>query len=319
MKPTFQSQEVERKRKEILSEILSEKDEPGVIARKAFDEILFGHHPYHHPVNGLEKTLPSIGREDTLNFHREYYRPNNAIITMVGDLTEMEARRWVDKYFGPWAKGGIQTPKILPISSIKTKQVKVIDKEITQANIVLGHLGISRNDPDYHAISVMNYILGGGGFASRMMTRIRDNEGLAYGVYSRFDANLDPGSFSVVLQTKNASANQAITEVLEEIRRIQIKPVTDQELDESRSYLVGSFPLRLDTSSKLSNFLSMVEFNGLGLDYIEKYPKLIASVTKEEILRVAKTYLQPDRFILVVVANESEAKVESKHESKEIK
>jgi zinc protease len=307
--PAFSQKELDRKKREVLGEILGEKENPGLVARKAFNEIIFSNHPFQYPVIGLEKTLSRIKRKDVIQFHQSYYRPNNSMIAIVGDLTESEARGLVRKYFENWEKGPIKPPAILPPTPLHEKKMRIIDQAVTQSNIVLGHLGVPKNHPDYHALLVMNYILGGGGFSSRLMTEVRDNQGLAYHISSRFQSYLDVGTFLVVLQTKNSSANQAIQQVLSEIQRIQTEPVTDRELKESRAFLMGSFPLRLDTSSKLSNFLTSIELYGLGLDYLDRFPKIIASISKEDVLQVAQKYLQADRYLLVAVANKAEASI----------
>jgi zinc protease len=153
----------------------------------------------------------------------------------------------------------------------------------------------------------MNYILGGGGFVSRLVEEIRNKRGLAYSVASFFDAGKYPGSFQIILQTKNSSAREAIALSLQEMERIQKEGVSEKELEGAKKYLIGSFPLRLDTQGKLANFLTQIEYFGLGLDYPEKYPNLIKSITREQVLRVAKKYLQPKNTILVVVANLKEA------------
>jgi zinc protease len=155
----------------------------------------------------------------------------------------------------------------------------------------------------------MNYILGAGGFSSRLMDSIRDNQGLAYSVGSHFETTLMPGAFLVSLQTRNEAANQAISGVIAELNRIRDASVSDQELADAKAYLIGSFPLRLDTTSKLADVLGLIELYGLGLDYFTKYPKLIEQVTKEDVQRVAKQYLHPNQYALVVVANLSKAKV----------
>jgi zinc protease len=155
----------------------------------------------------------------------------------------------------------------------------------------------------------MNYILGAGGFSSRLMDSIRDNQGLAYSVGSILDANLIAGSFFVSLQTRNEAANQALTGVLNELKGMRDGTVTDQELNDAKAYLIGSFPLRLDTTSKLAEILSLVEFFGLGLDYFTQYPRWIERVTKEDVQRVAKQYLHPDRYALVLVGNLAKAKM----------
>ncbi|TLY43065.1 MAG: insulinase family protein, partial [Nitrospirae bacterium] len=173
-------------------------------------------------------------------------------------------------------------------------------------------VGISRTNPDFYAVTVMNYILGAGGFSSRLMDSIRDNQGLAYGVGSHFEANLMPGAFFISLQTRNETANQAIAGVLTELNGMRNAPVTDEELADAKAYLIGSFPLRLDTTAKLAEVLSLVEFYGLGLDYFTQYPRWIERVTKEDVLRVAKQYLRPSNYALVVVGNLAKAKVTQK-------
>jgi zinc protease len=167
-------------------------------------------------------------------------------------------------------------------------------------------LGIARSHPDFYALQVMNYILGGGGFASRLVDRIRDDLGLTYGIYSHFDAREHPGAFLIAVETQNRNANTAVRETLKEIRKIMDQGVTPAELAEAQAYLTGSFPLRMDSNGKMVRLLSTMEFYGLGLDYPERYPELIRKVTKEEVLRVARTYLHPENFLLVVVGDQKE-------------
>jgi zinc protease len=202
-------------------------------------------------------------------------------------------------------------PEASFISTFTKEQKTVkIDRSITQANIIIGHAGVKREDPDFYALTVMNYILGGGGFASRLVEEIRNKRGLAYSVASFFEPGKYPGSFQIVLQTKNSSAREAISLALQQMERIRKELVSEKELEDAKKYLIGSFPMRLDTQGKLVNFLTQIEYFGLGLDYPERYPSLIRSVSREEVLRVAKTYLHPESYILVVVANLKEAKME---------
>jgi zinc protease len=309
--PTFADHELERVRSQILGEIQSEKDDPGQVAGKAFKQVVFPSHPYRWPITGTEETLPKIKRADVVQFYTREYVPNQTILTIVGDITADQARAQLAKRFGAWKRGDNGTRTLAPPHQLEKSVVKLIEKDLTQATILMGHVGISRTNPDYYAVTVMNYILGAGGFSSRLMDSIRDNQGLAYHVGSHFEANLMPGPFIVSLQTRNEAANQAITGVVTELNRIREAPVTDQELSEAKSYLIGSFPLRVDTISKLSEVLALVELYGLGLDYFSRYPKLIEQVTKEDVLRAAKQYLHPTRYALVVVANQNKAKVKS--------
>lgn len=314
--PIFDPNEVERVRNNILGGLLAEKDQPAIIAERAFHNVVFGDHPYHNPVNGREETVSKIGRDEIASFHQNYYHPNNVILSMVGDVTEAEALALVEKYFGKWDKRPVVFPKISAPPSFQTKKIQLIDKDLTQASVILGHVGIERSNPDYYAVTVMNYILGGGGFSSRMMSDIRDNKGLVYSIYSRFEANRYPGAFAVSLQTKNSSANEAIEGALKEIEQIRTAPATDKEISEAKSYLAGSFPLRIDTTGKLAALLSAIEYYQLGLDYFQKYPTYINKVTREDILRVAQTYLSPDHYAIIVVAKQSEAKIRTE-ETKE--
>ncbi len=307
--PVFDAKDVERVRKNVLGGILAEKDQPQAVADRAFRSIIFGEHPYRNPVIGREETVPKITRDEIVSFHQTYYAPNNLILSIVGDLTEKEAVALVKKYFGKWERKQILFPRVGPPASFQTKKMELIDKDLTQASVVLGHIGIDRENPDYYAVTVMNYILGGGGFSSRMMADIRDNKGLVYSIYSMFDANRFPGEFAVNLQTRSKSTNEAIEGALAEIQKIRSAPVTDTELNEAKAYLVGSFPLRMETTARLASLLSAIEYYQLGLDYFEKYPSYINRVTKDDVLRVARKYLDPEHYALVVVAKQSEANV----------
>jgi len=311
MNPAFAEKEVTRVRSELLGELQGEKDDPGTVASKAFDEIIFKGHPYRRPTNGDEKTVAQITRQDVIAFHNTYYRPNRTIMAIVGDIREFEALGLVKKYFGKWAPKDSSIQSFPAAAPLQKPVLALIDKDLTQATVALGHVGIDRKNPDFYAVAVMNYILGGGGFSSRLVNRIRDEQGLAYDVDSSFEANVMPGAFSVRLQTRNASANQAIANVLTEIKRIRTEPVGYQELADAKAYLIGSFPLRLDTTGKLAGLLTVVELHGLGLSYFEDYPKAIAAVTKEDVLRVAQKYLNPDLYALVVVAKQAEAKIDT--------
>jgi zinc protease len=186
--------------------------------------------------------------------------------------------------------------------------VRTIQRDVTQANITLGHLGVTRDNPDYYAIQVMNYLLGGG-FNSYLVAKIREEKGWAYDVGSAFGPGKYAGEFSVSMQTKNEVAEQAIEAALAEIRRMREQPVSEQELKDTKAYLTGSFPLRLDTSRKIVGMLATIEYYGLGLDYVDRYPGLINAVTAADVQRVAQKYLDPNRYALSIVADLSKAKI----------
>lgn len=309
LRPAFPPQEFDRVRSQILGEIVSDNDDPGHVAMKTFNQLVFHNHPYRWPANGTEETLNKLTLADVQAFYAREYLPSQVILTIVGDITVEQATALVQTHFGAWKKGSAPARTVKKPNAIGKKAVQFIEKDLTQSTIVLGHSGISRTNPDFYAVTVMNHILGAGGFSSRLMDSIRDKQGLAYGIMSHFEARAMPGSFWVNLQTKTETTNQAINGVLAEIKTIREAPVTDQELAEAKSFLMGSFPLRLDSTAKLANVLAQVEFFGLGFDYFTQYPKWIERVTKEDVQRVAKQYLNPQHYALVVVGNITKAKI----------
>jgi len=307
--PAFPKMEFERIRSQILGEMASDNDDPGHVAMKAFNQLVFHGHPYRWPLNGTEESLGKISHADVLNFYNREYVPAQVILTVVGDVTAEQVATLVDTHFGTWKKPALPGRTIKKAAPLQRKTVQLIQKDLTQSNVILGHGGISRNNPDFYAVTVMNYVLGAGGFSSRLMDSIRDKQGLVYGIMSHFDARLMPGSFWVNFQTRTETTNQAIQSVLDELKNIREAPVSDQELSEAKSFLMGSFPLRLDSTAKLAQVLAQVEFYGLGFEYFSQYPKWIERVTKEDVQRVAKQYLDPQRYALVVVGNVAKAKI----------
>ena len=313
LNPSFPESELKRLKELTKGALRQREEEPAFIAGKTFIKEVFGSHPYGRIVQGSIASIDRITRDDLVNFYRAYYRPDNAILSVVGDLTPRELDSLLAKYLSGW-KGGTAAPAPAAgnpsgeqVAAPAEKKVCMLNRDVTQATIILGNHGIARSNPDYYAVSVMNYILGGGGFSSRMMKIIRDQMGLAYSIYSSFIGNKEPGQFQVEVQTKNESADVVIEEILHQIRRIRTEPVTDQELADAKSFLTGSFPRRLETGSRIAEFLTAAQFYELGDDYIEKYPEYINRVTKEDVLRVAKKYLDPENYKLVIVCNEKKA------------
>ncbi|HET6364707.1 MAG TPA: pitrilysin family protein, partial [Nitrospirota bacterium] len=309
MNPVFDQKEIDRKVKETLAEIQRQKEEPGIVAGEAFTKAVYGRHAYGRTNDDVAAYLPKLTRQDIFNFYTARYSPNRTIIAVVGDVNEKEIIALLQEYFKGWKRSDQPLPASVPPSVIEKTVVHKINKNITQANIDMGNIGISRENPDFYAVMIMNYILGGGGFSSRLMDNIRDNKGLAYDVHSVFSAQKEPGAFSVSIQTKNESANEVIAETLKEIRRIQTETVSDKELADAKAYFTGSFPLKMDTYAKIAGILTSIEIYNLGLDYPQKYSALINAVTREDIKRVAKQYLHPDSLVIVVVANLEKAKL----------
>lgn len=311
LNPTFPEEEIARNRELIKGSLRKSMEDTSFVARMEFAKALYGGHPYGRLARGSAGTLDRIGREDIEDFYFTFYRPNNAVLSVAGDLTKEELDRLIERCLSGWQRADVPGREPLPVKPPRKKELVTTDKDVEQANIVLGNLGVRRDDPDYYALSVMNYILGGGGFSSRLMESIRDQMGLAYDVHSFFTSNRDPGYFLVGVQTKNDSANTVIAEVIGQMERIREEKVSEKELEDARAYLVGSFPRRIDTLGQIANFLAAVEYFGLGLDYPDRYPEYINSVTRDDVLRVARKYLRPDAYVLSVVARLKEAGIKA--------
>lgn len=309
--PSFPEAEVRRVRQLIKGAIRQSEEDPSYIAGREFRKAVFPASAYGRQVAGEPESLDRTTRDELADFHGRFYRPNNAVLSVVGDLTAAELDSLLQRHFAGWQPGDIP-PRAAAHKAEAGQRTVLIDRDLTQATVVLGHEGISRDNPDFYSVVVMNYILGGGGFSSRLMERVRDELGLAYDIHSLFAANRFAGLFQVNVQTKNTSANTVIAEVLIQIRRIRTEPVSDGELSDAKAYLTGSFPRRLDTNRKVADFLAAIEFYGLGLDYIEKYASYIRAVTKDDVLRVALKYLDPEREVMVVVARQAEAAIGKK-------
>jgi len=306
---TFPPAEIDRQKQAVIAAIKAQEEDPGAVAGRAFAAALFPESPYGRPVEGTAASVKSLRAQSLKDFFSRFYRPNRSIISVVGDVSEREISQALNQALRGWSKGAAGVPPPAP-ATIGVPQTIRLNKELTQANIMLGHAGVPRRHPDYYAIQVMNYILGGGGFSSRAMDSIRNERGLAYSVYSYFGADQSHGSFQFVMQTKNESAGEAIGLARDEIRKLREQSVSEQELSDAKNYLTGSFPLRFDTNRRVAGFLGQVELFGLGLDFADRYSGLIGKVTREDVLRVAKQFLQPEKLITVIVGDQKKIKVQ---------
>ncbi len=304
--PGLRDDDIMRKRAEQVAGLKAAEEEPGYVAQITFLKQVFGEGgPYGHLPDGTVDTVEKLTPQEVRDFYQLHYRPQGAVAAVAGDVDPDEVVKALNEELAP-LKGAVAPQKPAPFAPIGPgAHVTAINRDVAQANIIIGFDGVARSNPDYYKLQVMNYILGGGGFASRLVKEVRSKAGLVYSIASYFQAALFPGSFQVVLETKNKSANEAIAMVVAQMRRIQESPVSDAELESAKKFLIGSFPLKLDTQGSIVQFLLQVQIYGLGLDYIDKYPGYIRAVTKEDVQNVARRYLHPDSYILVAVANQS--------------
>jgi len=304
IRPIFPQEYVDKEKERTLAEIASAQDRPQVVAGWAFNELVYQNHPLHRPSHGYPQTVERIERADLIDFHEKYFAPNNVLLSVVGDFRVPEILPKIENVLGAWPAKPIVFPTYPEPIRQTGKRTKFIPMPAQQRNIYLGHLGITRSNPDYYALQVLDTILGGGaGFTARIPQRLRDELGLAYTTFASITmtAGLDPGKFVAFIGTSPENMKLATEGLLNEIRRIIEEPVTEQELQDAKDYLTGSFVFAFESSSQIARFLVHAEVYGLGFDYVEKYPEYIRAITTADISRVAKMYLDSENYTLVVV------------------
>ena len=305
--PTFPAADVDGQRDDIIGELRTKEDDPLEVATRAFDKALFQNGPYASPVEGTEKSVEGIGPEELSKFYSSFYRPNNSVLVIGGDITLQEVKTLIVPRLLAWNEAQIPETPFEPEFAEGAINV-AIDKPVTQATIIIGCPAMDRTSGDYYPFQVMNQILGSGDLSSRLMAEIRIKKGLAYAVESILAARRRAGSFRLVIQTRNESAKESTALAKKELERLRMEPVSEGELQAAKKFLIGNFPLKYSLQQDFAKFLAQIEFYGLGSDYPERYAALINAVTEEDILRVAKKYLKPDN-VVVIVADLKKAQV----------
>ena len=298
--PTFPPAEVTRKASEIQAAIRRSEEDPGTVASRALSRLVYPGHPYGVPVEGTRESVARLTRDDVVKFYAQHVRPDTTVVAVVGAVTVDEARREITARLGAWARPAGAPQSITPVTAPASPREETVKRELTQSTIMFGRLAIRQTDPDYFPLSVASYVLGGGS-ASRLYVRVRDEAGLAYAVYSWLSTARYGAAFAVTAQTRTAEAPKVVVMVREELARMTRGAVAGRELALAKQYLVGSFPFRLDTSGKVADFLVAIEDQGLGLDYADRYKERIARVTARDVQRVAAKYFPPAAFNLVIV------------------
>jgi zinc protease len=298
--PTFPEAEFKRKVAQTQAAIKRSEEDPGTVAGRALARLVFGSHPYGRPAEGTLESVGRITRDDVVRFHREHVRPDTTIIAVVGAITVDEARREVTARFGAWPRPAGPAPSVAEAAAAGPPKEEKIKRDLTQATLVFGRQSIRQTDPDYFPLAVASYVLGGGS-ASRLYGRVRDEGGLAYAVYAYNNPGRYGAALTVSAATRTAEVPKVVDIAREEMARMAREPVSDRELRLAKDYLIGSFPLRLDTSGKVADFAVSVEAQGLGLDYADRYKERIAKVTATDVQRVAAKFFAPDTYNRVAV------------------
>lgn len=304
-RPTFKSEEVERLRQQSLDSITLSLGDPGSIARFVAARVVFGDSPYGHPVSGTTESMTRITSADIAKMHSRYYRPDNAILIIVGDTSAKDALALATKHFGDWQK---PTTPMLTLSaateSEATKQgrVVVIDKpDAGQAAVYLARTGINRKDADYFRGIVSNSVLSG--YSGRLNQEIRIKRGLSYGAGSVLDARRDVGPFVASAQTKNESGAVVADLLLSEISRLSSSPPADAELTPRKAVLVGNFSRNLETTTGLATAVASLALFELGLDEINRYINNVQSITTPDIQKFAGTRLDAKTTNIIIVGD----------------
>ena len=304
-RPTFKSEEVERLRQQYLDNLTLALGEPGSIARFVAARVVFGDSPYGHPLSGTTESLTRISAADIAKLHGRFYRPDNAILVIGGDISGKDGFALATKFFGDWQKPSTPLPSLsaaMKNDTAKTGRIVVIDKpDAGQAAVYLARAGITRGDPDYFRGIVANSVLSG--YSGRLNQEIRIKRGLSYGAGSTLDTRRDVGPFVASAQTKNESGAQVAELLLGEIGRLSSSPPAEAELTPRKAVLIGSFSRNLETVQGLVNQVASLALYGLSLDEINRYINNVQAIGTADVQKFAGTRLDAKTSNIIVVGN----------------
>ena len=298
-RPRFDAQPLERIRKQLLVSLRRKTEDPEEQAWQAFRRMLFGDHPFGRDKDGDVAGIRAITADDLRALHKRLFARQGLLVVVAGAIDEKRMVRMVDAVFGnlPAKSGMPAIPKpVMP----KRANEKIVRKPVAQSIVLMGHDSLLRNDPDFIPAYVVNHILGGGGFGARLVEEVREKRGLAYSVYSAMFAYRQAGVFFAYAGTRNDKALLARDIMRKTIRRVAQEGVTERELAEAKDYLIGSWPLRFDSTTKIANALLGLRQQDLGIDYLKKRNDLMRAVTLEDARRAARRMLHPERMQVLV-------------------
>ena len=298
--PDFPAAVLEREKARIVAGLREAATQPESISSKAFMKALYGSHPYALDESGEPETVAAIKREDLLKFYGSYYGAKGTVIALIGDMSRDQAAQIAERISAGLPNAPAASP--LPVVSYPEQAIEQrIAHPATQSHILLGYPGIKRGDADYFPLYVGNYILGGGGFVSRLTEEVREKRGLVYSVYSYFMPMADLGPFQIGLQTKRAQAEEALKVVHQTLDKFISTGVTEAELKAAKQNIIGGFPLRLDSNSKILDYLAVIGFYHLPLTYLDDFNKQVSKVTATQIKDAFDRRLKTDKMVTVIV------------------
>lgn len=300
--PSFTQDALDRDRNAMLVALKARQQNAGNVAEDAFYRALYGKHPYAIGPQGTEESIKRITREDVERFYHRYYVAKNATVAIVGDIDRAQAEAIAQRLTHGLPEG--ERPKPLPEPGLPNDAKLVrIEFPSTQTHILAGQPSVTRGDPDYFPLYVGNYVLGGGGFASRLMEEVREKRGLSYSVYSAFTPMAQKGPFQLGLQTANDQAGEALSVLMDNVRRFREQGPTKEELKKAILNITGSFPLTIDSNADILSYLAVIGFYDLPLDYLATFNDQVRAVTVAAVKDAFWRRVHPDRLVTIVLGN----------------
>jgi zinc protease len=298
--PRFDEDAVERVRAQILAGLKFDENDPETVASLAWDRLAFGDHPYGRPIKGTLASIASISRDDLKDYVSRVFARDKLVISVVGDIDREALGRALDHLFGDLPRNSTLEPVADAAPPLGPTR-EVIEMDVPQSVAQFGHRGVARKDDDFIPAYVLNYIIGGGGFSSRLMEEVREKRGLAYSVYSNLFPYQHGSVFVGNVATKNEAVGQSLDVIEGELKRLAEQGPTEEELASAKSYLTGAYALRFESSSSIANQLLWIQIEDLGIDYVNRRNALIEAVTLDDVRRVAKGLIEADRLITTIV------------------
>ncbi len=304
LNPSFPEEEWNRVKKSHLTTLMARKDQPAFVASNVFGILTYGGvHPYGQPSGGTEATVNAISIDDMKTFYGTFFKPNNATLIVVGDVTMKEARPMVEKHFGSWKNGEVPQVEFPSAPSIASTQIYLIDKpKAAQSEIRIGQVGVARKTDDYYALTVMNTILGGQ-FSSRINLNLRESKGYTYGARSSFSMQKGAGPFVASAAVKSAVTDSSVIEFMKELRGIRDADVTQKEFEFAVNSIVRRQPQGFETPAQIASQLMNLVLYDLPDDYFNTSVQNIQKVTVKDVRRVAEKYLNPKAMNIVIVGD----------------
>ena len=297
--PVYAPAIVAREKQRVLASLREMEAQPAELAENALYRAMYGQHPYAHPELGEAASVAKLKPEDLRAFHRTHYSAPNAVISIMGDITRAEAEALALRLTVKLPQGAVLAPLPKPLPTPASER-RIVHPS-AQSHVLIGGIGVARGDPDFFSLYVGNYVLGGGGFDSRMLKEIRDKRGYAYSAYSYFAPLAVAGPFTLGLQTKNAQTDEALKVARETLQQFVTDGPTEDELAQAKANLTGGFPLRIDSNKKILEYLSLIGFYKLPADYLDTWVARVNAVDVNAVKQAFARRVHPDQMATVVV------------------